>query len=281
MHWVKYFFLLICCYSVLGTCPAITSGSASGKSSGFRKPKNGNVYVIAHRGAHENGIPENSLAAYRKAIDIGCDFVEVDIRTTKDGKFVSMHNPDVASYVRGKTGKVRDLTLDEIESLDIGLKVGETWKGTRVPTFEQILRLCKGKIGIYLDLKDAPVSELMKIIRKYGMEQDVVWYLSPGYAGTLQDNPRIFGNSFPMPDPQSVNNIDHVAAVYNARVVATDMGVLSKSFVRKAHQKHAMVFVDDEKETPEEWKHILELETDGIQTDKPEELIRFIKSGDF
>jgi|GEM_PF-3563182 len=45
-------------------------------------PKNGNTYVIAHRGAHV-GIPENSLPAYQKAIDLGCDFVEIDVRTTR------------------------------------------------------------------------------------------------------------------------------------------------------------------------------------------------------
>jgi len=54
------------------------------------KPKQGNTYVVAHRGVH-NGIPENTLAAYQKAIDLGCDFVEIDIRKTKDGRFVSVH----------------------------------------------------------------------------------------------------------------------------------------------------------------------------------------------
>ncbi|MFP6616763.1 MAG: glycerophosphodiester phosphodiesterase [Candidatus Hydrogenedentota bacterium] len=47
-------------------------------------PRNGGIYVIAHRGAHQ-GIPENTLEAYQKAIDLGCDFVEIDVRTTKDG----------------------------------------------------------------------------------------------------------------------------------------------------------------------------------------------------
>jgi len=49
-----------------------------------------------------NGIPENSLAAYQKAIDLGCDFVEIDVRTTKDGRFVSVHNSTIDSYVEGK-----------------------------------------------------------------------------------------------------------------------------------------------------------------------------------
>ena len=67
-----------------------------------RQPLN-DVYVIAHRGAHKN-MPENSLPAYRKAIDLGCDFVEIDVRTTKDGRFVSMHNSGIDEYVQGSGG---------------------------------------------------------------------------------------------------------------------------------------------------------------------------------
>ena len=73
-------------------------------------PKNGNTYVIAHRGAHE-GIPENSLPAYQKAIDLGCDFVEIDIRTTRDKQFVSVHNSSINAYVDGKSGNVKDMRL--------------------------------------------------------------------------------------------------------------------------------------------------------------------------
>ncbi|PXX29210.1 glycerophosphodiester phosphodiesterase family protein [Arenibacter sp. ARW7G5Y1] len=66
--------------------------------NGLPKPKNGNTYFTAHRGSH-NGIPENSLAAYQKAIELGCDFVEIDIRTTKNGKLVSVHNATIDAYV--------------------------------------------------------------------------------------------------------------------------------------------------------------------------------------
>ena len=128
----------------------------------FRKAKHG-VYVIAHRGAHV-GIPENSLAAYQKAIDLGCDFVEIDVRTTKDGHFVSMHNSTIDEYVNGAKGKVSEHTLAELKLLDIGSRVGSEWKDTRVPTFEEILKLCQGKIGIYLDLKAASIPALVKII---------------------------------------------------------------------------------------------------------------------
>ncbi|MCB0684956.1 MAG: hypothetical protein KDC53_00485, partial [Saprospiraceae bacterium] len=57
-------------------------------------PKHGETYVIAHRGAHKDA-PENSLPAYQKAIDLGCDFIEIDVRSTNDSELVSIHNADI------------------------------------------------------------------------------------------------------------------------------------------------------------------------------------------
>jgi len=242
---------------------------------GFRAP-NQTTYVIAHRGAHQN-IPENSLAAYKKAIDLGCDFVEIDVRTTKDGHFVSVHNANVEKYVSGVSAEVKDLTLAELKSLDIGEKIGAEWKGTQIPTFEEILQLCQGKIGIYLDLKDAPVDELMLLIKKYNMESDVIWYVPASYFLKMNNVETLFGSSFIMPDPGEEANLDLVLQKLQPKVVATDMSVLSKSFIEKCHRKNVKVFVDEKKGTTEEWKMILEWGTDGIQTDDPERIIDFLK----
>ncbi len=240
------------------------------------KPKNGGIYVIAHRGAH-NGIPENSLAAYQKAIDLGCDFVEIDVRTTKDGKFVSVHNSDIDDYVSGKKGKVSDFTFAELRSMDIGSRVGPQWKGTKIPTFEEILQLCKGKIGIYLDLKAAYVPDLVKIIQKYGMEKNIVWYIS---ASDMKQIMQVVDNCpdcIPMPDAGTAKNIDAVAKKIDLKVLATDMGELNQNFVETAHNHQALVFTDEEKGNEVEWEQILKWKTDGIQTNHPVELIEYLK----
>lgn len=246
-------------------------------------PMNGKVYVIAHRGAHI-GIPENSLAAYQKAIDLGCDFVEIDVRTTKDGEIVSVHNSAIDHYVDGKTGKVSDMTLAELKALDIGEKIGKEWKNTRIPTFEEILKLCHGKIGIYLDLKAADPAALIATIRKYNMEQQIVWYISASNKKTILNVQQLCPECMVMPDPGPEQNIDKVAATFQPKVLASDMGNLSKIFVEKAHKNHAMVFVDDNEDDPAkwemEWKKIINWGTDGIQTDQPEMLIRFLSTGD-
>lgn len=245
----------------------------------IRKPKNGNTYVIAHRGAHR-GIPENTLAAYQKAIELGCDFVEIDIRKSKGGRFVSVHNETIDKYVEGLTGKVRDFTLAELKQMNIGKRVGPQWENERIPTFEEILELCKGKIGIYLDLKEPDVKAQIEIIRRYGMERDVIWYIPASHMKYIMEVKENCPECIPMPDPGEEKHIAKVVDKAAPALIATDMGKLSESFVKTAHDHGAMVFTDDKKGNVKEWKKILQWGTDGIQTDDPELLIGLIRKKD-
>lgn len=243
----------------------------------FPKPRNGKAYVIAHRGAHV-GIPENSLPAIQKAIDLGCDFVEIDTRLTKDGHIVSVHNSSVDEYVVGTKGKVKDFTLEEIKKLDIGEKTGADWKHTQVPTIEEILQLCRGQIGIYLDLKEPLVEQLIPIIRKYDMERDIIWYIPASRVEEIKLLKKLSYKCVPMPDPGPEKNIGPVCDLFHPQVMASDMGQLSASFVKNAHENKARVFVDEKQGIPEEWTQILKWGTDGIQTDDPEALLKFLKN---
>jgi len=242
------------------------------------KPKHGNTYVIAHRGVHK-GIPENTLAAYQKAIDLGCDFVEIDIRRTKDGRFVSVHNETVDAYTEGEVeGKVGDFTLAELKQLNIGKRVGQEWVNERIPTFEEILQLCKGQIGIYLDLKEPDVKAQIDIIKKYGMERDIIWYIPASYMEAIKEVKKYCSTCIAMPDPGSKDNMEKVVTEVHPMVIATDMGELSKDYMKIAKKLNVKVITDDKKGNLEEWKKILKMGADGIQTDNPKELIEFLKN---
>src|ERR1700674_257375 len=96
------------------------------------------IAVIAHRGEHQ-AHPENTLAAFQAAIDLGADYFELDVRTTKDGKLVLMHDNTVDRTTKGK-GNVVNMTFDEIRALEVK-------GGGRVPTFDEALSLAEGRIG--------------------------------------------------------------------------------------------------------------------------------------
>lgn len=107
--------------------------------------------LCAHRGASETH-PENTIPAFMEAIAAGAQMIEFDIQLTKDGAMVIMHDETVDRTTNGK-GKVSDLTLAEIKQLDAGVKKGEAFAGTRVPTFEEALAVMPRNIWLNCHLK--------------------------------------------------------------------------------------------------------------------------------
>ncbi len=118
--------------------------------------------ITAHRGMKKFA-PENTIPAIRKAIDMGLDYVEFDIRETSDGVMVLMHDSTVDATTDG-TGPVAGFTLDEMKKLDAGVKFSEEFKGTRVPTLEEALLIMKGHIKGYLDFKVGSLEKLVAIV---------------------------------------------------------------------------------------------------------------------
>src|ERR1041385_8757909 len=92
----------------------------------------GQVVAIAHRGEHLHH-PENTIPAFEEAIRLGADYIEVDVRTTADGKLVLSHDGKVDRRTNGQ-GEVARMTFDEIRTLDAGVKSGPQFTGTKVPT---------------------------------------------------------------------------------------------------------------------------------------------------
>ncbi|MDF2066780.1 glycerophosphodiester phosphodiesterase family protein [Bacillus sp. Cr_A10] len=109
------------------------------------------VENVAHRGA-TGYAPENTIAAFDLAVDMKADYIEIDVQRSKDGKLVLIHDTTVDRTTDG-TGKVGDLTFEQLRSLDAGSWKGEQFVGEPIPTFEEILDLYHGKIGILIELK--------------------------------------------------------------------------------------------------------------------------------
>ncbi|QGQ48254.1 glycerophosphodiester phosphodiesterase [Metabacillus sediminilitoris] len=106
---------------------------------------------VAHRGASAYA-PENTIAAFDKAVEMKADYIEIDVQRSKDGELVLIHDTTVDRTTDG-TGKVGDLTFEELKSLDAGSWKGEEFTGEKIPTFDEILDRYHGKIGILIELK--------------------------------------------------------------------------------------------------------------------------------
>ena len=153
------------------------------------------VWVAAHRADYVFA-PENSIQALENAIYFGADLVETDVRLTKDGHVIMMHDYTVDRMTNG-TGRVSNLTLEEIKAL----RLKNNWGGAtdyQVPTLEEFIQVAKGKVCLYLDKAgyDLPgheeghlVKELLKILKKHDVLEESVFVLNWPYEKAK----RIFG----------------------------------------------------------------------------------------
>src|SRR5712671_7719341 len=110
------------------------------------------MLIIAHRGASGNA-PENTLAAFRKAVALGATFIETDLQLSRDARFMAIHDATVNRTTNGR-GAVHDLTLADLRKLDAGSWFGSEFAGERIPTLEEILEFSKKHdVVFYLELK--------------------------------------------------------------------------------------------------------------------------------
>jgi glycerophosphoryl diester phosphodiesterase len=135
------------------------------------------VQITAHRGGAAHS-PENTLAAIRRAIDDGTDWVEIDVQESKDGVVVVAHDSDLKK-VAGSGVKIWEATADELRSLDIGSYFDKSFQDERVPTLAEVLQLCKGKSRVNIELKyyghDQELEQrVVELVEEHQMQSDIV-----------------------------------------------------------------------------------------------------------
>jgi glycerophosphoryl diester phosphodiesterase len=139
-------------------------------------------YIIAHRGdsAHR---PENTIASFKRAVEVGADLVELDVQLSKDRQAVVMHDVTIERTTDGK-GKVGELTLAELKRFSAGYpgKFGKEYAAERVPSLAEVLSLVRGKARVMIEIKKESVSAsdedgieaaVVADVQKAGMASDV------------------------------------------------------------------------------------------------------------
>jgi glycerophosphoryl diester phosphodiesterase len=218
------------------------------------------IQIIGHRGAR--GLePENTMRSFRKALELGVDYIECDVHMTKDGYIVLMHDHTVDRTTNG-SGPVNSFTFDEIRKLDAG-------KGEIIPTLQELLDLARGNVRLHIELKDESATEsTVRLVEKNGMEGEV--FLTSGKTETLKQvrklnasisTEHIFG------DPPD-DAIDRALSV-GAKRVSCHISHLTREFVQKAHENgiHVIAWPPN---SMEEAKKAVEYGANLICTDRPD-----------
>jgi glycerophosphoryl diester phosphodiesterase len=231
------------------------------------------VAITAHRGASAVA-PENSMAAFRAAMEAGATYSELDVQHTRDREIIVLHDGDVMR-MGDDPRKVSELTAAEIASIDIGRKRDAAFAGEHPPTLEEVIDLVRGRMRINVELKYnvadpglAPaVVELLR--RKDFLDQVVITSLD--YAALKQVESI---------EPRLVTGHIVTAAVGNvvrteADFVSLNAARATSSLVRQAHAAGKDVHVWTVNE-PEVMLRMIERGVDNIITDDPALLARVI-----
>jgi glycerophosphoryl diester phosphodiesterase len=134
---------------------------------------------IAHRGASA-AAPQNTLAAFRKAVELGADGVELDVQLSADGAVVVIHDFTVDGTTDG-AGRVADKTLAELEALDAGTRFSPHFAGERIPTLAEVFEAIDGRLLVNIELKDfsSPgnklAAQVVEVVRKHAMDKRVLF----------------------------------------------------------------------------------------------------------
>jgi glycerophosphoryl diester phosphodiesterase len=118
--------------------------------------------IHAHRGS---GGPDNTLKAFKQAIDLKADFIELDTHLTADKQFVVYH--DVSLKKLHKSELISELTLTELKEIELA-------SGERMPSLDEVYQLCNGKIGLNIELKSAHGKELTDFIKAREWESKIM-----------------------------------------------------------------------------------------------------------
>jgi len=149
------------------------------KIANLKDSKNNQVIVVSHRGDWRNA-PENSLQAIKNCIKMGVDMVEIDIRETKDGHLVVMHDKTIDRTTTGK-GLVNEWTLDSLKTINLVDGLGVATKH-KIPTLKEALQTSKDKILVNLDKSYTIFDKCYQIILETGTENQVVIKGGKDYA---------------------------------------------------------------------------------------------------
>lgn len=244
--------------------------------------------IIAHRGAPETA-PENTLAALRAAMDMQSDVLEIDVRQTRDGYFVVMHDGSVDRTTDG-SGTVERTTLAELQRLDAGSWFDPAFAGERIPTLNDVLAILDSTTILIVEFKGrsedgSAERKLVQTITGSGKQRQVILKsFEPAVIASFKqlapDIPRLFVYVFHVPwlnlivgtgvSKGSVFEID-------AHYLQPHIVLLTPSFVREAHEQGFRVVawgVHDEKTM----QKAVALGVDGIETNRPDVLRRLLSS---
>ena len=230
---------------------------------------------LAHRGASGDA-PENTLAAFRLAAEMGADGIELDAKVSRDGAVVILHDATVDRTTDG-TGRVSELTLDELKRLDAGSKFNAKFAGERIPTLDEVFDAVGDNLIINVELTNYDTRgddlefKMIKLIARHRLADRVmVSSFNPlSLRKVKQAAPHIVcGLLYSLSSPIFIRRTWGALFVPHLEARHPEYHMVDAGFVRKYHargQKINVWTVNEEADL----RRMIEAGVDAIMTDRP------------
>lgn len=134
--------------------------------------------IFGHRGVPDE-TPENTIASFQRAVELGLDGVELDVQLCSSGELVVIHDEEVGKLTDG-TGAIKDITFDYLRGLDAGFRFSNEFKGEKIPTLEEVLGVLGEKMIVNIELKtrsipgDGLEEKVVALVEKMGLGSSVI-----------------------------------------------------------------------------------------------------------
>jgi glycerophosphoryl diester phosphodiesterase len=236
------------------------------------------VLAIAHRGA-SGYAPENTLAAFRRALAMGAAFIETDLQLSRDARLVAIHDDTLPRTTNGQ-GNVHDLTLAELRRLDAGSWFGSEFSGERIPTLEEILDFAKKHdVVFYLEMKSTTAwggeHALVSALRESGeIARTVIISFNPAILATARKlEPTIMTGL--LYDGQLQKPLDKALEI-GARQVAVRGDLVTPRLLKEARERDLQIVCWTVNQ-PAHMRLLAQAGVDGIMSDYPDRLVELAR----
>lgn len=261
----------------------------------------GKTAVVAHRGDWRNA-PENSLQSILNCIEAGVNMVEIDIKKSKDNVLILLHDNTLDRTTTGK-GKPSDYTLSELKKMRLKNGIGIPTEHT-IPTLEEALLVSKGKIWVNIDKGYDYFEEVSEILKKTQTEDQVIIKSSLPFDVVFHENKGVIETLYFMPvvqadKPDAINFVkDYIDKLHPKafEICFKDRTERLEKILKLIEKAGAKIWIntlwpsicgglnDDRavelNEADLSWGEVLKMNASFIQTDRPKELIDYLKRKD-
>jgi len=246
-------------------------------------PKANRLLNIAHRGASKLA-PQNTMAAFEKALEIGADGIEFDVRLSADGVPVVIHDATLDATTDG-SGRVDAMRLAQLKQLDAGSSFDPAFAGERIPTLAEVLETLGGKLFLNIELKGLEPFDrgleraVVALVEQYAMEEHVLLSsFNPLAVRRVQRfAPRIPTGLIYQRRAPLARRLAHVIMPRFPEALHPHHAVVDEQHIRRARAHNARMnvwTVDD----PTEMRRLIALGVDGIITNVPDVLRQVLEA---